>query len=79
MIGAIAAIAIIAGLIGWFVYLRKKAQKLSAKEKSIARQSLPNQYSPPRQQSSYKAPQEIDAASNPSNPFVHELSSFGYK
>ncbi|KGO38427.1 hypothetical protein PEXP_056260 [Penicillium expansum] len=73
VIGSVAATAIIAGLIGWFVYLRKKAQQLSVKEESIARQSLPCQ------QSTYKAPQEIDTASNPSNPFVHELSSYGYK
>lgn len=73
VIGSVAATAIIAGLIGWFVYLRKKAQQLSVKEESIARQSLPYQ------KSTHKAPQEIDTASNPSNPFVHELSSYGYK
>ncbi|KAL2698221.1 hypothetical protein AAEP93_010931 [Penicillium crustosum] len=73
VIGSVAATAIIAGLIGWIVYLRKKAQQLSVKEESIARQSLPYQ------KSTHKAPQEIDTASNPSNPFVHELSSYGYK
>lgn len=73
VIGSVAATAIIAGLIGWFVYLRKKARQLSVKEESIARHSLPYR------QSTHKAPQEIDTASNPSNPFVHELSSYGYK
>ncbi|KAJ5186503.1 hypothetical protein N7449_011267 [Penicillium cf. viridicatum] len=73
VIGTVAATAIIAGLIGWFLYLRKKAQQISVKEEFIARQSLPYQ------QSTYKALQEIDTASNPSNPFVHELSSYGYK
>ncbi|KAJ5425393.1 hypothetical protein N7465_000463 [Penicillium sp. CMV-2018d] len=73
VIGSVAATAIIAGLIGWFVYLRKKAQRLSVKEESIARQSLPYR------QSTHKAPQEIYTASNRSNPFVHELSSYSYR
>jgi hypothetical protein len=73
VIGSVAATAIIAGLIGWFVYLRKKAQQLSAQEEYIARQSLPYQ------RGTRKAPQEMDTASNLSNPFVHELSSYHYK
>ncbi|KAJ5967122.1 hypothetical protein N7501_003370 [Penicillium viridicatum] len=73
VIGSVAATAIIAGLIGWFVYLRKKAQRLSVKEESITRQSLPYR------QSTHKVPQEIYTASNPSTPFVHELSSYGYR
>lgn len=73
VIGSVAATAIIAGLIGWFAHLRKKAQQLSVKEESIARQSLPYH------QSTHKEPQEIDTTSNPSNLFVHELGSYGYK
>ncbi|KAJ6161888.1 hypothetical protein N7485_010118, partial [Penicillium canescens] len=65
VVGSVAVLAIIAGLVGWFLYLRKKAQQLSAKEESTMRQSLPYQ------QSLYKAPQEMDTVSN---PFVHELS-----
>ncbi|KAJ6086837.1 hypothetical protein N7467_005751 [Penicillium canescens] len=70
VVGSVAVLAIIAGLVGWFLYLRKKAQQLSAKEGSTMRQSLPYQ------QSLYKAPQEMDTVSN---PFVHELSSYGHK
>ncbi|KAJ5306731.1 hypothetical protein N7508_005746 [Penicillium antarcticum] len=76
VVGSIAAIAIIAGLIGWFLYLHKKAHRLPRKDDPTMRQSLPCQQSPPYQQSSYKGPQEMDTTSN---PFVHELSSFGYK
>ena len=54
VVGSFIAVAIVAGLVGWFVYRRKKARKESVKEESVARKIIPSQ------RNIYKPPQAVD-------------------